>query len=97
MALIELGIIDKRTGELYDAEIKLVRKNIGGAFLRVFQQPFRLINNLCSHGATRKVMMELLASANYQNAVPSTTKKADSKFWLILLSWACKKRNKKAI
>jgi len=74
MALIELGIIDKRTGELYDAEIKLVRKNIGGAFLRVFQQPFRLINNLCSHGATRKVMMELLASANYQNAVPSTTK-----------------------
>jgi len=23
--------------------------------------------------------------------------KTDSKFWLILLSWACKKRNKKAI
>jgi len=71
----ELGLVNKRTGELYDAEIRLARKT-GGSFMKLWQDTGweKRLGEL--QGSSLKVLFHLTMVCKWQNFIPGPSETA---------------------
>jgi hypothetical protein len=67
----EFGLINKQTGEIFDAELRIKRK--GGKFMKIWQdtQLSSKIDTL--QGNSVKILIKLLEVAGYNNEIPGST------------------------
>ena len=77
MRIVEFGLLNKQTGEIYDAELRLVKKSTGGMWMKLYQDAAKLLSEKKVRGSTLRIFFFLLGKAGYQNIIPngSTTAK----------------------
>jgi len=69
--LAEFGIISKRTGEIYDAELR-IQKRRGSKFMKIWQDTGWTERISKLQGNSLKVLIYLLEVATWENRVPGT-------------------------
>lgn len=70
---IELGLLNKRTGELYDAEIRLRRQGTGGKWMKIWQDgKAELLRRSSSqlHGQSYYILHCLDGMVKWGNIIP---------------------------
>ena len=68
----EFGLINKQTGEIFDAELRIKRR--GGRFMK-FWQGTQFNNKLDDlQGNSVKILIHLMSVAGYNNSIPNATK-----------------------
>ena len=65
-----LGLINKRTGELYDAELSIAHKSGGGRFMKVWQGTGWDEKLVELQGISLRILWHLVSIAKWQNEVP---------------------------
>ena len=72
---VDLGLLNKATGELFDAELRLRRHHKGG-FMKLWQNVGWVNNLMGLQGATVKVLFHLTNVAAWGNSVPGPVETA---------------------
>lgn len=76
----ELGLVNKKTGELYDAEIRIAKKK-GGKFMKIWQDTGweKRLGEL--HGNSLKVLFHLTMVCKWENLIDGPSETARVMEW----------------
>lgn len=67
----EYGIIHKKTGEMYDLELRKTQNYLGGNWMIVNQDSLKILRDSNIRGETRRVFDYIIEQLGYHNIVPS--------------------------
>lgn len=71
------GTIKLKTGEEFEALIRIKRQKVGGRWMRVFQDNLAYIKRLRLRGESYKVLIETMSLSDFDNRIPDTGKVAE--------------------
>ena len=76
-AKAELGLINKLTGEIYDAEIRIAKRQ-GGRFMKLWQGTEWNSRLVRLQGGSARLLLYLMEIANWKNEVPGPVKVSEA-------------------